>query len=306
MTSLHEPAAARPDLRKYAWLAIGTAVLTVLLKASAWAITGSVGLLSDAAESMVNLAAAIVALVMLTIAARPADDSHHFGHTKAEYFSAALEGIMVFVAAASIIYLGIDRLLNPRPLESLGIGLGISLTAAVLNGIVGRLLVKVGTRHRSITLRADGRHLLTDVYTSVGVVVGLGLAWLTGWNWMDPVIAILVGVHILVTGYRLIAESSAGLMDASLSPEDNARIQAILDAHTEKGRIEFHAVRTRESGARQFMEMHMLVPGEWTVQRGHDAMEDLVEKIVAQFPHMRVTGHLEPVSDPRSYEDMTL
>lgn len=306
MKRIDRPAATRPDLRKYAWLAIGTAVLTVLLKASAWAITGSVGLLSDAAESMVNLAAAIVALVMLTIAARPADDSHHFGHTKAEYFSAALEGIMVFVAAASIIYLGIDRLLNPRPLESLGIGLGISLTAAVLNGIVGRLLVKVGTRHRSITLRADGRHLLTDVYTSVGVVVGLGLAWLTGWNWMDPVIAILVGVHILVTGYRLIAESSAGLMDASLSPEDNARIQAILDAHTEKGRIEFHAVRTRESGSLQFMEMHMLVPGEWTVQRGHDAMEDLVEKIVAQFPHMRVTGHLEPVSDPRSYEDMTL
>jgi len=306
MTSLHEPAAARPDLRKYAWLAIGTAVLTVLLKASAWAITGSVGLLSDAAESMVNLAAAIVALVMLTIAARPADDSHHFGHTKAEYFSAALEGIMVFVAAASIIYLGIDRLLNPRPLESLGIGLGISLTAAVLNGIVGRLLVKVGTRHRSITLRADGRHLLTDVYTSVGVVVGLGLAWLTGWNWMDPVIAILVGVHILVTGYRLIAESSAGLMDASLSPEDNARIQAILDAHTEKGRIEFHAVRTRESGARQFMEMHMLVPGDWSVQRGHDVMEDLVDEIVAQFPAMRVTGHLEPIADPRSYEDMIL
>ena len=306
MTSPHEPAAARPDLRKYAWLAIGTAVLTVLLKASAWAITGSVGLLSDAAESMVNLAAAIVALVMLTIAARPADDSHHFGHTKAEYFSAALEGIMVFVAAASIIYLGIDRLLNPRPLESLGIGLGISLTAAVLNGIVGRLLVKVGTRHRSITLRADGRHLLTDVYTSVGVVVGLGLAWLTGWNWMDPVIAILVGVHILVTGYRLIAESSAGLMDASLSPEDNARIQAILDAHTEKGRIEFHAVRTRESGARQFMEMHMLVPGDWSVQRGHDVMEDLVDEIVAQFPAMRVTGHLEPIADPRSYEDMAL
>ena len=306
MKRIDRPAATRPDLRKYAWLAIGTAVLTVLLKASAWAITGSVGLLSDAAESMVNLAAAIVALVMLTIAARPADDGHHFGHTKAEYFSAALEGIMVFVAAASIIYLGIDRLLNPRPLESLGIGLGISLTAAVLNGIVGRLLVKVGTRHRSITLRADGRHLLTDVYTSVGVVVGLGLAWLTGWNWMDPVIAILVGVHILVTGYRLIAESSAGLMDASLSPEDNASIQAILDTHTEKGRIEFHAVRTRESGSLQFMEMHMLVPGEWTVQRGHDAMEDLVEKIVAQFPHMRVTGHLEPVSDPRSYEDMTL
>ena len=192
------PAEATPDLRKYAWLAIVTAVLTVLLKGSAWAITGSVGLLSDAAESMVNLVAAIVALVSLTIAARPADDDHHFGHSKAEYFSAALEGIMIFVAAASIIYLGIDRLLNPRPLGSLGIGLAVSIMAAVLNGIVGRILIKVGTRHRSITLRADGKHLMADVYTSVGVVVGLGLAWLTGWNWLDPVIAILVGVNILV------------------------------------------------------------------------------------------------------------
>lgn len=306
MNSTDKPAASPPDLRKYAWLAIGTAVVTVLLKGSAWAITGSVGLLSDAAESMVNLVAAIVALVSLTIAARPADHNHHFGHSKAEYFSAALEGIMVFVAAASIIYLGIERLLNPRPLESLGVGLAISMVAAVLNGIVGRILIKVGTRHRSITLRADGRHLMTDVYTSVGVVVGLGLAWLTGWNWLDPVVAILVGVNILVTGYRLISESTAGLMDASLSAEDNARIQAILDAHTEKDRIEFHAVRTRESGARQFMEMHMLVPGDWSVQRGHDVMEDLVDEIVKQFPAMRVTGHLEPIADPRSYEDMTL
>ena len=300
------PTTTTPDLRKYAWLAIATAVLTVLLKGSAWAITGSVGLLSDAAESMVNLVAAIVALVTLTIAARPADDDHHFGHGKAEYFSAALEGIMIFVAAASIIYLGIDRLLTPRPLGALGIGLAISIVAAVLNGVVGRILIKVGTRHRSITLRADGKHLMTDVYTSVGVVVGLGLAWLTGWNWLDPVIAILVGVNILVTGYRLMSESASGLMDATLSAEDNARIQAILDAHAEPGRIEFHAVRTREAGARQFMEMHMLVPGDWTVLRGHDAMEDLVEKIVAEFPAMRVTGHLEPVADPRSYEDMAL
>ena len=306
MKQIGKSTTATPDLRKYAWLAIATAVVTVLLKASAWAITGSVGLLSDAAESMVNLVAAIAALVALTIAARPADDNHHFGHTKAEYFSAALEGVMVFVAAASIIYLGIDRLLNPRPLESLGIGMVISLLAAVLNGVVGRLLIKVGTEHRSVTLRADGKHLMTDVYTSVGVVVGLLLVWLTGWGWLDPVVAILVGLNILFTGYKLISESAAGLMDASLSTEDNARIHAILEAHTEKGRIEFHAVRTRESAARQFMEMHMLVPGEWTVLRGHDAMEDLVEKIVAEFPAMRVTGHLEPISDPRSYEDINL
>lgn len=302
----HEPPQAPPDLRKYAWLAIATAVVTVLLKGSAWVVTGSVGLLSDAAESLVNLVAAIVALVSLTIAARPADDDHHFGHGKAEYFSAALEGIMVFVAAASIIYLGIERLLAPRPLEAVGIGLAISAAAAVLNGIVGRILIDVGTRHRSITLRADGKHLMTDVYTTIGVVLGLGLAWLTGWLWLDPVIAILVGLNILVTGYRLISESTAGLMDGSLSTEDNARILAILEARTEKGRIEFHAVRTRESGARQFMEMHMLVPGDWSVQRGHDAMEDLVDEIVAAFPAMRVTGHLEPIADPRSYEDMSL
>ena len=306
MSSSPRTTAPAPDLRKYAWLAIATAVLTVLLKGGAWYITGSVGLLSDAAESLVNLVAAIVALVSLTIAARPADADHHFGHGKAEYFSAALEGIMVFVAAASIIYLGVVRLFDPRPLESLGLGLGISVVAAVLNGVVGRILIRVGSQHNSITLRADGRHLMTDVYTTAGVVVGLGLAWLTGWNWMDPVVAILVGLNILVTGYRLISESTAGLMDASLSAEDNARIQAILDAHTEPGRIEFHAVRTRESGARQFMEMHMLVPGEWTVQRGHDAMEDLVETIVAQFPAMSVTGHLEPIADPRSYEDIAL
>ena len=302
----HEPPQAPPDLRKYAWLAIATAVVTVLLKGSAWVVTGSVGLLSDAAESLVNLVAAIVALVSLTIAARPADDDHHFGHGKAEYFSAALEGIMVFVAAASIIYLGIERLLAPRPLEAVGIGLAISAVAAALNGIVGRIQIDVGTRHRSITLRDDGKHLMTDVYTTVGVVLGLGLAWLTGWLWLDPVIAILVGLNILVTGYRLISESTAGLMDGSLSTEDNARILAILEARTEKGRIEFHAVRTRESGARQFMEMHMLVPGDWSVQRGHDAMEDLVDEIVAAFPAMRVTGHLEPIADPRSYEDMSL
>lgn len=306
MESLPRPVATAPNLRKYAWLAIATAVVTMLLKAGAWAITGSVGLLSDAAESTVNLVAAIVALVSLSIAARPPDAGHHFGHTKAEYFSAALEGIMVFVAAASIIYVGIERLIHPRPLESLGIGLAISMVAAVLNGIVGQILIRVGTRYRSITLRADGKHLMTDVYTSGGVLVGLGLAWFTGWNWMDPVVAILVGVNILFTGYRLIAESTSGLMDASLSPEDNAKIQAILDAHMEPGRIEFHAVRTRESGSRQFMEMHMLVPGEWTVQRGHDAMENLIEEIVAQFPSIHVTGHLEPIADPRSYQDMEL
>lgn len=303
---MHQQAGSPPDLRKYAWLSIATALVTMLLKSGAWAITGSMGLLADAAESLVNLVAAVAALVAVTIAAMPADENHHFGHSKAEYFSAALEGILVVVAAGSIIYLAVDRLLNPRPLDSLGLGLALSIVSAVFNGVVGQVLIRVGRRHRSVALRADGTHLMADVYTSVGVVIGLALVWATGWEWLDPVIAILVGVHILVAGYRLISESTGGLMDASLSPEDNARIQEILDAHTEKGRIEFHSVRTRESAARQFMEMHMLVPGDWTVRRGHDVMEDLIDRINAEFPAMRVTGHLEPISDPRSYEDMHL
>lgn len=303
---MHQQAGSPPDLRKYAWLSIATALVTMLLKSGAWVITGSMGLLADAAESLVNLVAAVAALVAVTIAAMPADENHHFGHSKAEYFSAALEGILVVVAAGSIIYLAVDRLLNPRPLDSLGLGLALSIVSALFNGVVGQVLIRVGRRHRSVALRADGTHLMADVYTSAGVVVGLALVWATGWEWLDPVIAILVGVHILVAGYRLISESTGGLMDASLSPEDNARIQEILDAHTEKGRIEFHSVRTRESAARQFMEMHMLVPGDWTVRRGHDVMEDLIDRINAEFPAMRVTGHLEPISDPRSYEDMHL
>ncbi|NLC60489.1 MAG: cation transporter [Gammaproteobacteria bacterium] len=303
---MHQQAGSSPDLRKYAWLSIATALVTMLLKSGAWVITGSMGLLADAAESLVNLVAAVAALVAVTIAAMPADENHHFGHSKAEYFSAALEGILVVVAAGSIIYLAVDRLLNPRPLDSLGLGLALSIVSALFNGVVGQVLIRVGRRHRSVALRADGTHLMADVYTSAGVVVGLALVWATGWEWLDPVIAILVGVHILVGGYRLISESTGGLMDASLSPEDNARIQEILDAHTEKGRIEFHSVRTRESAARQFMEMHMLVPGDWTVRRGHDVMEDLIDRINEEFPAMRVTGHLEPISDPRSYEDMHL
>ena len=213
---------------------------------------------------------------------------------------------MVFVAAGSIIVLAVQRLLNPRGLEDLGIGLAISIVAAILNGVVARILIAAGTKHRSITLRADGKHLMTDVYTSIGVVVGVGLVWATGWNWLDPVVAIAVGINILVTGYLLIAESTAGLMDVAMSKEDNARIREILDQHAEHGRIEFHAVRTRESGQRQFMEMHMLVPGMWTVRQGHDVMEDLVDHLVAEFPDLKVTGHLEPIEDPRSYEDMDL
>lgn len=294
------------DLTKYGWLAVATALTTIALKVGAWMVTGSVGLLADAAESLVNLVAAIVALIVLKVAAKPADKNHHFGHTKAEYFSAAAEGIMIFLAAGSIMVLAVERLINPRELEAVGVGLAISVVAAIVNGVVARILIKAGRRHRSITLRADGKHLMTDVYTSAGVVLGVALVALTGWVWLDPVVAIAVGINILVAGYQLISESTAGLMDVSLSKEDNEKIRRLLDEHSDNGVVEFHAVRTRESGRRQFMEMHMLVPGTWSVQQGHDAMEDLIEVIVEQFPGMKVTGHLEPIEDPRSYEDMHL
>lgn len=302
VTNVSQTHGPRPDLTRYAWLAVATAICTIVLKAGAWLLTGSVGLLADAAESVVNLVAAVVALIALSVAARPADKNHHFGHTKAEYFSAAVEGIMIFVAALAIIVLAVRRLLDPQPLQSLGIGVVISLVAALLNGIVGVILMRAGRRYRSITLRADGKHLMTDVWTSVGVAVGIGLVALTDWWILDPVIAVGVGLHILWAGYALIKESSAGLMDVSLPKQDNERLRQILDSHTSED-VAFHAMRTRESGTRQFMEMHMLVPGEWTVRRGHDAMEDIVDEIRREFPDLWVTGHLEPIEDPRSYED---
>ncbi len=293
------------DLSRFGWLAVAAALATIALKTVAWWVTGSVGLLSDAAESVVNLVAAIVALVALKVAALPADKNHQYGHTKAEYFSAAMEGIMIFLAAATIIVFAVQRLLAPRDLTQVGLGLIISLVAAAVNGVVAVVLIRAGRQYRSITLKADGQHLVTDVWTSIGVVVGVGLVWLTGWNWLDPVVAIGVGINILWTGYTLIRESADGLMDVSLPKKDNARLREILAAHTREG-VDFHAVRTRESGARQFMEMHMLVPGHWTVQEGHDIMEDIIDEINGEFPDLRITGHLEPIEDPRSYEDMHL
>lgn len=293
------------DLTKFAWLSIAAALVTIALKASAWILTGSVGLLSDAAESVVNLVAAIVALIALQVAAKPADKNHHFGHSKAEYFSSAIEGVMIFVAAAVIMVLAIRRLLAPQPLEQVGIGLLISVIAAAVNGAVALVLIRAGRRYNSITLRADGQHLMTDLVTSVGVVLGIGLVGLTGWYVLDPIVALAVGINILWTGWRLVAESTAGLMDESLPKETNDRLRQILAEHSSDD-IKFHAVRTRVSGARAFMEMHMLVPGDWSVKRGHDAMEDLIAVIREEYPELHVSGHLEPVEDPRSYEDQHL
>ncbi|VEI03945.1 Ferrous-iron efflux pump FieF [Acidipropionibacterium jensenii] len=293
------------DLSRFAWLSIAAAVATIVLKTWAWRVTGSVGLLSDAAESLVNLVAAIIALVVLKISIRPPDQNHQFGHSKAEYFSAATEGIMIFVAAALILVQAGDRLLHPTPLDNLGIGLLVSVVASVINGVVARILSVNGRRRRSMTLIADGRHLFTDVITSVGVIVGIALVWLTGWHRLDAIVALAVGVNILITGARLIGQSGAGLMDIALPSQVNDEILAFLDSRSSKT-LKFHAVRTREAGYRRFLEFHMLVPGEWTVQHGHDVMEDLIDDLITRWPELRVMGHLEPIEDPRSYEDIEL
>ncbi len=300
------PAArARPqpvDLTRFAWLSIGAALLTIALKTFAWRITGSVGLLSDAAESVVNLVAAIVALVALTVAVRPPDKNHHFGHSKAEYFSAATEGVMIFVAAAVILFSAVQRFLNPQPLENIGVGLVVSVAASAVNGGVAMVLLRAGGRYRSITLVADGKHLMTDVWTSVGVVVGVLLVALTGWERLDPVVAFAVGLNILVTGSRLVRGASAGLMDVSLPNEDNELIRTVLGRFT-SAEVSWHRLLTREAGNRRFMQFDLLVPGEWTVQRGHDLVEDITDALVAEFPDIDVLCHIEPAEDPRSYED---
>lgn len=291
------------DLTRFAWLSIAAALVTIGLKTTAWLMTGSVGLLSDAAESVVNLVAAVVALLALRVAIMPPDHNHHFGHSKAEYFSAAAEGLMIFVAASVILVSSVERFFNPQPLQNIGLGLGVSVVASVVNGVVAWVLLRAGRKHRSIVLTADGRHLLTDVWTSVGVVAGVGLVWLTGWDRLDAIVAFAVGVNILVTGWGLLRSSTAGLMDVSLPAEDNERIQSILDGWT-SDEVQFHAIRTREAGHRRFMEMHLLVPGAWSVKRGHDLSEDVIDSLMEAFPDLRVNCHLEPIEDPRSYEDM--
>ncbi len=296
------PATGRVDLTRYAWLAIAAALATITLKTGAWMLTGSVGLLSDAAESIVNLVAAIVALIALRIAALPPDENHQFGHAKAEYFSAAVEGVMIFVAAVVIIVTSVQRFLDPQPLENVGVGLAVSVVASVLNGAVSFVLIRAGRAHRSITLTADGRHLLTDVWTSVGVVVGVLAVALTGWLRLDPLIAMAVGVNIVVTGTKLLMESIGGLMDKVLDPEDVTAVEEVLATYR-SAEVEFHEVRTRMAGHQRFVAMHVLVPGSWSVQQGHDLLEDVEDALMARLDHLRVDTHLEPIEDPRAYEN---
>ncbi|MDP1877396.1 MAG: cation diffusion facilitator family transporter [Actinomycetota bacterium] len=292
-------------LVKWAWLSIAAAVATIGLKAAAYLLTGSVGLLSDALESMVNLVAAIVALVALTVAARPPDRSHHFGHGKAEYFSAGAEGVMIVVAAVLIVVSAVERLLHPRPLEELGIGLAITLVATAINAVVGLLLLRVGRMHRSITLVADGKHLMTDVWTSIGVVVGVALVGLTGWLPLDSLVAIAVAINILWTGYGLMVRATRGLMDHSLPEQQEQDIVLCLrnvSAEYPAGQVRFHAIQTREAGRQRFTSLHVLVPGEWTVAQAHDLVEHVEARLAEVVEDVQVHAHVEPVDDPRSYE----
>ena len=293
------------SLKRYAWLSIGAALATILFKGLAWWLTGSVGLLSDALESFVNLAGALMALAMLSVAASPPDEDHSYGHGKAEYFSSAFEGFLILLAALGIGYAAVERLLNPQPLEAVGVGLAVSVVASVINFATARILMKVGRKYRSITLEADAHHLFTDVWTSVGVIVGVGLVWLTGWLWLDPVIALLVAVNIVWTGWHLLNRSAAGLMDVSIAPQELSAIQTILDGYRAQG-LDFHALRTRQAGSRAFVTLHVLVPGTWSVQEGHDWLERIEADIRRAVANCNVTTHLEPQEDPVSHYDLEL
>jgi cation diffusion facilitator family transporter len=296
----------RASLTRFAWLSIAAAVATIALKTGAYLLTNSVGLLSDALESLVNLAGAIMALIMLTIAARPPDESHVYGHSKAEYFASVTEGILILGAAAGIISAAVHRLLQPREIEQLGLGLGVSLVASAINLMVARVLLRAGIARRSITLEADAHHLMTDVWTSAGVIGGVALAGFTGWSLLDPLIAIAVALNIIWTGFRLVGRSVSGLMDAALPTQEQDLIQDVLEKYRKHG-VNFHALRTRQAAARRFVSVHMLVPGEWTVHDAHHVAEDFESDIrQALGGVVTVFTHIEPAEDELSMEDMFL
>jgi cation diffusion facilitator family transporter len=295
----------RSSLTRFAWLSIAAAILTIGLKAIAYLLTGSVGLLSDALESFVNLAGALMALAMLTIAARPADEDHVYGHGKAEYFSSGVEGTLILVAAVSIGLAAIQRLIAPKPLAQIGLGMGVSIAASLVNLAVARILLRAGKHHHSITLEANAQHLMTDVWTSAGVLVGVGAVALTGWERLDPIVALIVAGNIVWAGVRIVRKSVLGLMDTALPVEEQMLLQKVLEQHIQIG-VQYHALRTRQSGARRFVSLHVLVPGIWTVQRGHQLLERIEADIRYALPTATVFTHLESLNDPVSWDDMAL
>jgi cation diffusion facilitator family transporter len=299
------PPAPLRSPRFYAKLSIAAAIVTIGLKLLAWRWTGSVGLLSDAAESIVNLIAALIALWALSVAARPPDDRHDYGYSKAEYFSSGAEGFMIVAAAVGILLAAWERWQNPRPIVNAGVGIAVSAAASAINGAVAMILLRAGRRLRSITLTADGRHLLTDVWTSLGVIAGILLVEATGWLRLDPLIAAGVAVQIVWTGWRLLRETGLGLLDSALPEDERREVTEALAPFQDEG-ILFHAIRTRVAGTRRFISMHVLMPGDWTIQRGHDLCEAIEAALRERLPGANVFTHLEPREDPVSWDDRKL
>jgi len=297
---------ASTSLERYAWLSIAAALATIGLKASAWWLTGSVGLLSDALESIVNLAAALLALTMLRLAASPPDEDHPYGFSKAEYFAAGIEGALIVLAAAGIFASAIPRLIEPRALEAPVLGLALSVAASAINLGVGLLLIRVGRREHSIALEADGHHLMTDVWTSAGVVIGVALVVATGWLRLDPLVALGVALHIIWAGVGLMRRSWKGLLDAAISTEDTGEVTKLFAEYSKRYGVTFHALRTRQAGARRFISFHLLVPDAWSVARAHQLSEEIESRIRSMVPNAGVFTHIEPISDPASYEDQGL
>jgi cation diffusion facilitator family transporter len=293
------------SLVRYAWLSVAAALLTFFLKLLSWKVTGSVSLLSDALESLANLAAAFIAMASLSVAARPADDEHAYGHTKAEYFASGIEGALILVAAAGIGWSAIDRLTDPQALEEPMLGILLSSAASLVNLVVARVLFTVGRRHHSIALEADAKHLMTDVWTSAAVIVAVALISLTGWLWLDPVLGLLLACHIVATGIRLVHQSMLGLMDTGLPPDELTTVRTVLDRFHEQG-VQYHALRTRVAGARRFMSVHLLFPGAWSVTRAHALSEEIEAAVREAVPRLTVLTHLEPIEDPASWHDVGL
>jgi cation diffusion facilitator family transporter len=293
------------SLARYAWLSVAAALATMALKGFAAWLTGSVGLLSDALESFVNLGAALLALSMLRVAVVPPDEKHPFGYSKAEYFSAVVEGALIIVAALVIIAAAVPRLAAPRPIEEFGAGLAISLAATAINLGVALVLLRASKRHHSIALEADAHHLLTDVWTSIGIVAGVAAIAVTGWLVLDPLIAIGVAVYIVWTGVAVLRRSILGLLDRSLPEDELGNIRAVLEPYKARG-LDYHALRTRRAGRRRLVELHLLVPGAMSVREGHGLADEIEEAIRAALPGTAVLTHLEPIEDPASYGDQEL
>ena len=293
-------------LERYAWLAVATALATIALKALAWQLTGSVGLLSDALESLVNLAAAGLALAMLRLAASPPDENHPYGFSKAEYFSAGIEGALIVLAAAGIVLAAVPRLMDPQPLDMPLLGLGLTAVATGLNLVMAIVLMRAGRHNNSITLEADGQHLMTDVWTSLGVIGGVGLVYISGWLLLDPLIALAVAVHIVWTGLGLLRRSVSGLLDAAIPQDDQREVTRLFAEYSRRYGVTFHALRTRRAGMRRFVSYHLLVPDAWTVAHAHRLSEEIEERIREMVPGASIFTHIEPISDPSSYDDQGL